>query len=172
MSRSAVDVVVPFVGPPSELEALQRRLARLELRLGDTVLIVDNTPRTERVLAQRTDRPVPVLNASERRTPGYARNCGAARGSAPWIVFFDTDSDPAPDLLDRYFAPEPGDRTALLGGGVKDEPVPRDGLPAARYAYIRAAMSQDDTFMRDSGDEAAKVGRPHAGIAAKLIHLV
>ncbi len=34
----------------------------------------------------------------------------------------------------------------MLAGGVQDEPVPRDAPSAARYAYIRAAMSQENTF--------------------------
>jgi hypothetical protein len=29
---------------------------------------------------------------------------------------------------------------------VRDEPVAEDGLPAMRYAYIRGAMSQENTF--------------------------
>lgn len=61
-------------------------------------------------------------------------------------MFLDADTLPLEDLLDRYFDPEPGERTGAIGGGVHDEPVPRDGPPAARYAQIRGATSQDDTF--------------------------
>lgn len=67
-------------------------------------------------------------------------------GAAQWIVFFDADTDPSEDLLDRYFAPEPGDATGLIGGGIRDEPVTPSGRAAARYQYMRAAMSQDQTF--------------------------
>jgi hypothetical protein len=61
-------------------------------------------------------------------------------------VFLDADTQPAPDLLDRYFDPAPAPQTALVGGGVLDEEVPPDAPVAARYAYLRGAMSQEDTF--------------------------
>jgi GT2 family glycosyltransferase len=87
-----------------------------------------------------------VLRATDQQTPGFARNRGAARGRADWLVFIDADATPAPDLLDRYFDPPPAPRTALLGGGVIDEPVPPGAPVAARYAYLRGAMSQERTF--------------------------
>jgi GT2 family glycosyltransferase len=145
MSRPPVDVVVPFAGSPAALEQLASRLTRLKLRPGDSRLIVDNTPRPESRPGTEVNG-IPVLHAAERCTPGFARNRGAARGSAPWIVFFDADTEPADDLLDRYFEAAPEPRTALIAGGVRDEPIPKNGLPAARYAYLREAMSQENTF--------------------------
>jgi GT2 family glycosyltransferase len=144
-------VVVPFVGPLDALEQLSASLSRLHLRAGDSVLIVDNTRGREGAPGGHqtgaADKPaIPILRAAERSTPAYARNRGAAAGSAEWLVFLDADTEPSEDLLDSYFEPPPGERTAVLGGGVRDEPVPGDGPPAARYAYIRAAMSQEDTF--------------------------
>src|SRR3954452_11496758 len=127
MARPAVDVVVPFAGPPPEPEPL----AALRLAEGDSVRVVDNNPGSP-------DGGIP--------TPGYARNRGAERGQADWLLFLDADVVPPPDLLDRYFDPPPGERTALLGGGIVDEEVPATGHPTARYAYIRGLMSQDDTF--------------------------
>lgn len=145
MPRPAVDVVVPFAGPDGELDRLRAELARLRLGPEDSILVVDNTPgRT----GARTAEPeaAPVLRATERRTPGYARNRGAELGRAEWLLFLDADTIPPEDLLERYFDPVPGERTAVLAGGVRDELVPATGPPAARYAYIRAATSQEDTF--------------------------
>ena len=137
-----MDVVVPFRGDPAQREDLRARLARLELEPGDSVVVVDNTPGQGAVSADG----VPVIHAAAVSTPGYARNRGAVSGSADWLVFVDADTSPSPDLLDRYFDPSPGERTALLGGGVIDEPVPEAAGAAARYQYLRGAMRQEDTY--------------------------
>lgn len=142
VGRPAADVVVPFRGPIEELEDLRARLGRLKLREGDSVVVVDNTPGRDTAPAG----DVPVIHASDRQTPSYARNRGVERGRAPWLVFVDADVVPVPDLLDRYFESPPGDGTALLAGGISDEAVPPDGPAAARYAYLRGFMSQDDTL--------------------------
>jgi len=136
-----VDVVVPFHGDRAELDELAARMARLELGERDSLLVVDNTPGED-----GREAAVPLLHAAERETPAYARNRGAARGEAEWIVFLDADVAPSPGLLDRYFSPAPGERTALLSGGITDEPVPRGGPPAARYVHLRELMSQEDTL--------------------------
>jgi GT2 family glycosyltransferase len=137
-----VDVVVPFLGSARELAELQQRLSTIRLREGDSLLIVDNAPGPQ----TPASADVSVLHVPERQAPGYARNRGASQGHAEWLVFLDADTQPAPDLLDRYFDPAPAPQTALVGGGVLDEEVPPDAPVAARYAYLRGAMSQEDTF--------------------------
>lgn len=140
-----MDVVVPFRGSAADLRDLKRRLAPLRLREGDSLVVVDNSPGRPESDVQVGDGPR-VIRAMELATPGFARNRGAERGAADWLVFFDADVAAPDDLLDRYFDEPPADRTGMLAGGVVDEPVPRDGPAAARYAYLRALMSQDDTF--------------------------
>jgi hypothetical protein len=140
-----VDVVVPFAGSLTELDAVCKRLGGLELGPQDSLRVVDNT----RGRADRDGRPqsdVEVMRASGVQTPAFARNFGAATGQAEWLVFLDADTVPAPDLLDRYFDPAPAHGTALIGGGVLDEEVPPDAPLAARYAYLRRLMSQEHTL--------------------------
>jgi hypothetical protein len=141
--RPTVDVVVPFLGSGVELEALESRLRPLRLRPGDSLRIVDNRPAASPA-ASAGD--IEVVHAPEQQAPGYARNRGAERGAGEWLVFLDADAIPSPDLLDRYFDPPPAPPTGLIGGGVRDEEVPPGAPVAARYAYLRGAMSQEDTF--------------------------
>lgn len=140
--RPSVDVVVPFAGSQAELTVVCERMAALQLRPGDTLLVVDNTPGH----ASPNGTAVSVLRADERQTPAFARNQGAARGTAEWLVFLDADASPLPELLDRYFDPPPRARTGLIGGGVTDQEVPRGAPPVARYTYLRGVMSQERTF--------------------------
>lgn len=138
-------MVVPFRGDAKDLRELRARLTRLELRPGDSITVVDNTPRSG-ALEVPAQGEIVVIHADEVGAPGFARNCGAEHGLGEWLVFFDADTYPSADLLDRYFDHLPPPRTALMAGGIKDEQVPADGRPVARYAYIRRFMSQDDTF--------------------------
>src|SRR3954470_10735538 len=117
--RGAVDVVVPHAGDQVSLHA------GLALRDGDT-LVVERDPA---------------------RTGSYAtRNRGAARGSAPWILFLDDDVEAPADLLDRLFAPAPGERTGVLAGGVR---VAGGDSAAARFAAARGLIEQRTTAARE-----------------------
>jgi GT2 family glycosyltransferase len=135
--RPGVDVVVPFRGGDRELDGLRARLAPLALGEDDTLVVVDNTPGEARP---------GTLHAPEVATPGFARNRGAERGRAEWLVFLDADVAPRADLLDRYFDPPPADRTGALAGGVTDAEAPPAAPAAARFAHIRGLMAQDNTF--------------------------
>lgn len=138
-------MVVPFRGAAEDLHELRSRLTLLERRRGDSLTVVDNTPGRAAPGAAPGD-PVQVLHVADIAAPGFARNRGAARGRAEWLVFFDADVEPSPDLLDRYFEPAPQQRTGLIAGGVTDEAVAPGGPAVARYAHIRRFMSQADTL--------------------------
>ncbi len=108
-------------------------------------MVVDNSPGWRSPEAS-SNGEVRTLSAPERPSPGYARNVGAACGNAEWLVFVDADTDPSPDLLDRYFDVNPSEATAQLAGKVIDEPVGADAPAPARYAYLRGAMDQTRTL--------------------------
>ena len=138
-------MVVPFLGTPAELAELAGRLDRLQLAAGDTLTIVDNRPDAS--AGPRGGSPS-VIGAPELQTPAFARNRGAAAGSADWLVFFDADTDPPGDLLERYFAQPPEQGTGLLAGGIADG-LGGDGRPepaAARWARLTGSMGQDTTL--------------------------
>jgi len=143
-ARPTVDVVVPFKGTAAQVSELIQRFAALRRGPGDSLTVAAN---------QRDPRPrggdwPRIVAAPPNQTPARARNAGASGGSAEWVLFLDADVDPPPDLLDRYFELQPGERTAALAGGIVDE-SPRSGErepPAARWARLTRNMSQDRTI--------------------------
>jgi cellulose synthase/poly-beta-1,6-N-acetylglucosamine synthase-like glycosyltransferase len=147
-----VDVVIPYRGTDAELDALLVGMSVLRLDPGDSMVVVDNGPagRAARELGERRSVIVETAVASSY----YARNRGASRGHADWILFLDADVRPPADLLDRYFESPPGERDGLLAGAVVDEVVDFADWrhPAARFAHLKAAMSQDNTL--DGGEWA------------------
>lgn len=138
MPRPAVDVVVPVATDPAGLRALLARLDGLALGEGDSLTVVDNR-------GAGVDDPR-VLVATAQRSSYYARNRGAERGGAPWLLFLDADVVAPADLLDRFFAPGVGDDVGVLAGAVADaEPGP-DARMAERWAHRKASMSQEVTL--------------------------
>ncbi|MCW3038233.1 MAG: hypothetical protein JWM31_138 [Solirubrobacterales bacterium] len=138
--RPAADVVVPVAASSAGLRAVLLRMRAITLRPGDTLTVVDNR-------AVRVEEP-DVLRADAVRTSYFARNAGAARGHAPWIVFLDADVHPPVDLLDRLLAPAPAPSVGLLAGGVEDDPVGPRGPVAARFAELHGTMKQASTLHR------------------------
>jgi GT2 family glycosyltransferase len=140
VSRPAVDVVIPVAGSAAQVIDVLTRARELTLRDGDTITVVDN---------RGTGVADPeVLVADAVRTSYFARNAGARRGSAPWLLFLDADVHAPADLLDRLFAQEPGGRTAVLAGAIVDEPGGPGAPPAVRWAELSGSMSQEITLRR------------------------
>lgn len=145
MTRPSVDVVLPFRGSEEQLARVAERLAALKIRPGDTVTVADNRPRA----TDSARDHVRILGAGELQTSYHARNRAAAQGTAAWIVFLDADVLPPADLLDKYFATAPNDTTGVLAGAVVDEEPAEPAAPAARYAWLKDSMSQENTLAHD-----------------------
>lgn len=139
--RAAADIVVPVAASADGLREVLARMRGINLKPGDTLTVVDNRGVGVRVPE--------VLVATDVPTSYYARNAGAAVGTAEWIVFLDADVRPPSDLLDRLLAgPVPAPEVGVIAGGVLDDPVGTQGPVAARFAELHATMSQDATFAR------------------------
>jgi hypothetical protein len=140
VSRPAVDVVIPVAGPAGRVADVLARARELTLLEGDTLTVVDNR-------GAGVDDPA-VLVADAIHTSYFARNAGARRGSAPWLLFLDADAHAPPHLVERLFAEEPGERTAILAGAIVDEPAGPGAAPALRWAELNGSMSQEITLAR------------------------
>jgi GT2 family glycosyltransferase len=146
--RPAVDVVVPFVGSDQELTSLCHYLETLDLADSDSVTVVDNRPTGDG--GETIRGRVRVLSAPAVQSSYYARNCGARGGQSAWLLFVDDDVRVPSDLLHRYFEPPPGHKTAVLGGGIRNEAVAsgRQQTTAARYSGLSELMAQGETVNR------------------------
>lgn len=141
VNRPAADVVVPVATDAAGLQQTLRRMRTLQLRDEDTLTVVDNRG----VGIDGGD----ILVAPDVATSYFARNAGARRGVAPWIVFLDADVRPPPDLLDRLLGgPVPDADVGVIAGGVVDEPVGVHGPAAARFAELQQNMAQHETMAR------------------------
>ena len=134
MSRPEVSVVMPFAGDESAARAAIDALLALELRVGDELILADNSG----VAVARGG--VAVIRAAGERSPAHARNVGAARAHGAWILFLDADCRAPGGLLDAYFAAPVADEVGALAGEVVAL-LEGDTL-AARYGSARNFLSQ------------------------------
>ena len=137
-SRPTVDIVVPFVGSDSELEQLLEHLRAIHRGPQDTLTVVDNRPLADAGPARFDE----VIRVPDVQSSYHARNRGAARGTAPWIVFLDADVEVEPGLLEGYFAAPVAPGTGLLAGAVEPT-LPRGGGRVARYGLLRRHLAQE-----------------------------
>ena len=152
--RPSVSVVVPFAGGADHARRLAESLRALEPAPGDEVVVADNSgdEAVEAALASALPAGCRVVAAAGERSSYHARNAGAAATEAgEWLLFFDADCVPRPDLLDAYFEPPPAPGVGALAGSVVADPAQEAFL--ARYAADRGFLDQDDGL--HTGAEAA-----------------
>lgn len=134
--RPAVSVVMPFAGSAAEAGAALDALGALTLGDDDQLILADNSgtaPERAGVL---------VVQAAGERSPAHARNAGARRARADWLLFLDADCTAPAGLLDRFFAVPVGDEVGALAGAVRPAPAAGAGV-AARYATARSFLDLD-----------------------------
>jgi len=154
--RPAVSVVVPFAGSRSAGAAAIAALATIRLEPGDRLIMVDNNAPA--IGLESPLAGLEIVHDAAERSSYFARNLGAGRSSAEWLLFIDADCEPVSDLLDRYFEPMPADGVGVLAGKVvaaRDQ----DSF-AARYARSRGQIEIDHHL---------ETGPLPAGVTANLL---
>jgi GT2 family glycosyltransferase len=136
VSRPPVSVVMPFAGDEPAAQAAVDVLLTLELRVGDELILSDNSGTA------RARGGVAVVRATGERSPAHARNVGAAHAHGEWILFLDADCVVPPGLLDAFFAAPVADDVGALAGEVV--PLPSGDTLAARYGSARSFLSQQN----------------------------
>ena len=138
-------MVVPFYGDTAEAQAALARLAELALRDGDELVLVDNTDDGA-ALALAAPSGIDVIASPVRRSAYAARNVGAERTRAPWVLFMDADCTPSPGLLDAYFQPPPRDETGAVAGRI----VGLRGQPGVGPMYATSRRHIDHEWLLES----------------------
>ena len=136
---------MPFYGDRAEGAALFERLASVRLAAGDEVVVADNTESGAAEAARHG--PASVVRCEVRRSAYAARNVGAERTAAPWILFLDADCVPDAGIVDSFFDPPPSGRAGAVAGavaGVPDQP----GI-APLYARERRLLDQRELLAED-----------------------
>jgi GT2 family glycosyltransferase len=134
-----VSVIVPFAGP--DLAPVLAALERVSLRPGDQILVANQGPAAA---PPGRGGAIEVLDAAGPPSSYFARAVAAAHATAEWLVFTDADCVPDAGLLDAYFALAPGEKTAVLAGGIED--WVEEDTPVARYIASRRKLDQATTL--------------------------
>jgi glycosyltransferase involved in cell wall biosynthesis len=141
-ARPAVAVVVPFAGDAAGAREAAGRLAALAVRSGDELVLADNSrdglPPVDAATGIRFVR-CPVVHSAYA-----ARNEGARRTSAPWLLFVDADCRLPGDLLDRSVDPVPPAHVGAVAGAVHGAP----DQPGLVPAYIRSRRHLDQAELQ------------------------
>jgi cellulose synthase/poly-beta-1,6-N-acetylglucosamine synthase-like glycosyltransferase len=151
--RPAVSVIVPFAGDAEAAARLFEALRALEREEPDELIVADNSIAGSALALAPTGSGVQVVRAAERRSSYHARNVGARRATADWLLFIDADCRPTPTLLADYLAEPVADRVGALAGVV--EPVGEGGGTVARHARSRPYLDQASFLAEPRGAFAA-----------------
>src|ERR1700722_9632814 len=100
MTVPAISVIVPLYNKESLVGSTLEALSR-QLLANDEIIIVDDgsTDRSGQIAQRYAGEHVRVVRSHENAGPASARNWGAELASGEFLLFFDADDEPAPDLL-------------------------------------------------------------------------
>ncbi|MGY0237006.1 glycosyltransferase family 2 protein [Longispora urticae] len=166
-----VSVVVPVSGRRGELTALLDSLAAQDRVRDLEVVVVDNPRPDNRAWLEAGDWPFPLrYHHLSTGNPGLARNVGAERARADWLLFLDSDIVLSPGAVGDLLAAARGSRHTVVMADVLFPPGEPRTLAthlldvAAVFRGYRRARSRGPLGFREFVSCAFLVGR--AGFAA------
>jgi len=131
--RPAVSVVMPFAGTRADAQTALAALQGLDNGPDDELIFADNAGVADGLTGAR------IIAAPGERSAAHARNVGAEHATRDWVLFLDSDCEPAPGLLAAYFAAPIAAEVGALAGEITAEVVAGDPL-AARYGAARGFL--------------------------------
>jgi GT2 family glycosyltransferase len=156
-----VSVVIPFRGDTPGARRLLTSLSRFQLADNDEVIVADNSADSSAGEAlgegaeavYGTGAGLRVVPATAERSSYHSRNAGARSARSDWFLFMDADCEPAPGLLDAFFAQPIADRCGAVAGQILGDPGQRS--LAARYARSRRLFDHSNGLIRAETGAAA-----------------
>lgn len=146
--HARVAVILPVHRDGPEVRACLDGLGASRPRPQELVVVVDGADPDLVALASRhADVVVPV---ARRGGPARARNLGATRASAPWLLFVDADVVVRPDTVGRVAAWAETDEVDAVIGSYDDAP-PAPGVLSAyknllNHHHHQHARTEAETF--------------------------
>jgi glycosyltransferase involved in cell wall biosynthesis len=144
-----ISVVIPTYNRPEELRSCLRGLASQTAARADfEAVVVDDgsTSDTEAVLAEYADAVEIQFSRVAHGGASVARNVAIGRARSPWLVLYDDDLRPGPELIEYcvdFHRRHPDDGDACLlrfrpAPGIAADPMVRWSFPLL-YPFPRAA---------------------------------
>jgi cellulose synthase/poly-beta-1,6-N-acetylglucosamine synthase-like glycosyltransferase len=144
-----------------QLESLSRQVPPLPGTVGWEVLVCDNgsSDRTLDVVDRYRGRlPLRVVDASQQRGAGPARNAGARAATGSWLAFCDADDEVGPGWVDA------------MAGALARHRFVAGRFDSARLNGPRALRSRPVDQTAGLQLSSPLVGLPHAGAGNMGIH--
>jgi glycosyltransferase involved in cell wall biosynthesis len=175
MSRSLSDrvdfsIIVPTYNRPRELDGCLESLARLDYPHDRfEVVVVDDGSQTrlEAVAASFGNRLDVRLLTQAHTGPATARNTGAARARAKFLVFTDDDCRPAPDWLKAVARRFDATPSHMIGGrmlnAISDNPYSTASQLLIDYLY---------NYYNADPDRARFLTSNNLALPANLFHAI
>jgi hypothetical protein len=100
MTQAGISIVVPLHNKASYVDSTLEALGR-QISADDELIVVDDgsTDGSEAIAQRHVGERVQVMRLEENAGPATARNRGAQSARGEFLLFFDADDDPHPDLL-------------------------------------------------------------------------